>query len=282
MWPMAPTIVCCAFVVRRSVTCPPPPASVSQWLLPDWADPAQAAYFAQQRNAAGTDGAALTIRFDDDAQRAADFEAWSAQRDQWAAEEVAARQALKFFELFYEIHAAIERDGGEQLELVAADGRLSWIAESSIEGMVPIDHPILLKRVELRFDAVAAEFSIHETDRPTEVYSAMLADLQESGGDVAARTHGRDRQRRASSLGGGGHGELPESGRADAFAHERSAAGRRVWRRAFRCAPNLARSDADPAQALGRHRECRRCDHRRHRGAQGVRAGARCRSPGPR
>ncbi len=157
----------CLLRVRRpsSVTCPPPPASVSQWLLPDWAEPAQAAYFAQHRNAAGTDGAALTIRFEDDAQRVADFETWSAQRDQWAAEEVAARQALKFFELFYEIHAAIERDGGEQLELVAADGRLSWIAESSIEGMVPIDHPILLKRVELRFDAVAAEFSIHETDR---------------------------------------------------------------------------------------------------------------------
>ena len=170
----------CLLRVRRpgSVTCPPPPASVSQWLLPEWDNPSRAAYFAQERNAAGTDGAALTIRFDDDRQRATDFETWSAQREQWAVEEAAARQALRFFELFYEIHAALERDGGEQLELVAADGRLSWRAESSIEGMVPIDHPILLKRVELRFDAVAAEFSIHETDRATELYSAMLADLQ--------------------------------------------------------------------------------------------------------
>ena len=170
----------CLLRVRRpgSITCPPPPSSLGQWLLPDWDDPAQAAYFAQERNAAGTDGAALIIRFDDDVQRVTDFEAWSAQRDRWAAEEVAARQALKFFELFYEIHAALERDGGEQLELVAADGRLRWRAESSIEGMVPIDHPILLKRVELRFDAVAAEFSIHETDRATEIYNAMLADLQ--------------------------------------------------------------------------------------------------------
>src|SRR3954453_10725421 len=79
----------CLLRVRRpsSVTCPPPPSSVSQWLLPDWADPAQAAYFVQERNAAGVDGAALTIRFDDDAQRAADFESWSAQREQWATEE---------------------------------------------------------------------------------------------------------------------------------------------------------------------------------------------------
>ena len=43
---------------------------------------------------------------------------------------------------------------------------------------MPIDHPVLLKRVELRFDASAAEFSIHETDRPTELYSALFVDLQ--------------------------------------------------------------------------------------------------------
>jgi very-short-patch-repair endonuclease/DNA polymerase III delta prime subunit len=170
----------CLLRVRRPTltTCPPPPFNVSNWLLPEWDDPSKAAYFAQSRNTAGAEGAALTIRFGDDAQRVEDFDAWAAQRDQWAAEEVAARQALRFFELFYEIHAAIERDGGEQLELVAADGRLNWRAVSAIEGAVPIDHPILLKRVELRFDAVAAEFSIHETDRAAELYSAMFADLE--------------------------------------------------------------------------------------------------------
>ncbi len=134
-WPMARMIV--RLRVRRPslVTCPPPPAGISQWLPPDWAEPAQALYSAQHRNAAGTDGAALTIRFEDDA--AARFRVRDLVRaaaDQWAAEEVAARQALNFFELFYEIHSAIERDGGELLELVAADGRLSWRADSSIEG----------------------------------------------------------------------------------------------------------------------------------------------------
>jgi very-short-patch-repair endonuclease len=158
-------------------SCPPPPLNVSNWLLPDWDDPTKAAYFAASRNTAGAEGAALTIRFEDDPQRAADFEAWAAQRDQWATEELAARKALAFFELLYEFYSAIERDG-EQLELVAGDGRLSWRAVSSIEGAVPIDHPILLKRVELRFDASAAEFSIHETDRATELYSAMFVDLE--------------------------------------------------------------------------------------------------------
>src|SRR5262249_30882441 len=150
-----------------------------------WDDPAQAGYFAESRTAPGAEGGTLTMRFDDDPQRAADFDAWSASRDQWASEELAARQALRFFELFYEIHAAMERDG-EQLELVVGDGRLNWRAVSSIEGTVPIDHPILLKRVDLRFDANAAEFSIHETDRPTELYSALFADLENTSSAAAS------------------------------------------------------------------------------------------------
>jgi hypothetical protein len=168
----------CLLRIGRPVlsSCPAPPFNVSGWLLPDWEDPTKAAYFAESRNVAGAEGAALTIRFDDDAQRVEDFDAWSAQREEWAVTELAARKALRFFELFYEIHSAIERDG-ELLELVAGDGRLSWRAVSSIEGAVPIDHPVLLKRVELRFDASAAEFSIHETERATELYSALFVDL---------------------------------------------------------------------------------------------------------
>ena len=169
----------CLLRIARPVStpCPTPPFNVSNWLLPDWDDPTKAAYFSATRNVAAADSPPLNIRFDDDQQRLADFEAWVAQREEWVVTELAARKALGFFELFYEIHSAIERDG-ELLELVAADGRLNWRAVSSIEGSVPIDHPVMLKRVELRFDASAAEFSIHETDRPTELYSALFVDLQ--------------------------------------------------------------------------------------------------------
>ncbi|HEY0939751.1 MAG TPA: AAA domain-containing protein [Steroidobacter sp.] len=169
----------CLLRIARPVStpCPPPPFNVANWLLPDWDDPTKAAYFSATRNVAAADSPPLNIRFDDDEQRLADFEAWVAQREEWAVTELAARKALGFFELFYEIHSAIERDG-ELLELVAADGRLNWRTVSSIEGSVPIDHPVLLKRVELRFDASAAEFSIHETDRPTELYSGLFVDLQ--------------------------------------------------------------------------------------------------------
>jgi hypothetical protein len=37
----------------------------------------------------------------------------------------------------------------------------------------------LLKRVELRFDAKIPEFTVHETDRDTELYSGLFVDLQQ-------------------------------------------------------------------------------------------------------
>src|SRR5688572_14839942 len=49
-----------------SAPCPPPPFNISSWLLPDWEDPTQAAYFAATRNVAAADSAPVNIRFDDD------------------------------------------------------------------------------------------------------------------------------------------------------------------------------------------------------------------------
>jgi len=48
---------------------------------------------------------------------------------------------------------------------MVGDGHLSWLTGSAIDGQVVIAHPVLLKRVELRFDAKIPEFTVHETDR---------------------------------------------------------------------------------------------------------------------
>jgi len=56
---------------------------------------------------------------------------------------------------------------------------LLWRATSGIDGPVVIHHPILLKRVELRFDPNVPEFSIHETDREPELYGSLFVDLQD-------------------------------------------------------------------------------------------------------
>jgi very-short-patch-repair endonuclease/superfamily I DNA/RNA helicase len=166
--------------IKRPVTtqCPPPPETIASWLLPGWDDPAKSANYAESRNDIDETGQTITVKFDDDEQRSADFVIWDDQRTEWLAPEQRARHALRFFELFYDIYSTIEKDG-EQLELIVGDGHLSWLAESAIDGQVVIAHPVLLKRAELRFNANIPEFTVHETDRDTELYCGLFVDLQQ-------------------------------------------------------------------------------------------------------
>lgn len=166
-------------VSRPTVTkCPAPPGSIAEWLLPNWDDPARTNSVAESQNATDSEGQTITIRFDDDAQRVSDFRAWTEQREVWIEPELSARKAMSFFEVFYDIYSAIEKDG-EELELLVADGHFLWQAASGIDGPVRVHHPILLKRVELRFNPNVPEFTVHETDREPEIYGSLFVDLQD-------------------------------------------------------------------------------------------------------
>lgn len=164
--------------VRRPqlTRCPAPPPSLQGWLLPNWDDPTKQALYMASQNTTDDDGETITTSFEDAPQRVADFRGWSEQRKAWIEPEMAARKAMSFFEVFYDIYSAIEKDG-EELELLVADGHFLWQAVSGIDGPVAINHPILLKRVELRFDANIPEFTIHETDREPEIYGSLFPDL---------------------------------------------------------------------------------------------------------
>ena len=165
-------------IKRSAITrCPTPPATITPWLLPNWDDPSKVAMYAESQNIANDDDETITILFDDDEQRVSDFDDWIELRNAWVTPELAARKAMRFFEIFYDIYSTIEKDG-EQLELLVADGHFSWQTTSEIDGQVVIDHPVLLKRVELRFDPNIPEFTIHETDREAELYGSLFIDLQ--------------------------------------------------------------------------------------------------------
>lgn len=170
--------------VKRPVltSCPTPTEAVGPWLLPGWDDPAKRAEVAKSKNVVNNDGEGFketcTVRFEDDEQRLADWETWMTARDTWAAPELIARQAMGFFEAFYSIYSTLGKEG-EQLELLAADGHLSWKVASAVNGLISIDHPVLLKRVELRFDPNVPEFTVHETDRKSELYDALFVDLRD-------------------------------------------------------------------------------------------------------
>lgn len=174
----------------RTTRCAEPPPVLRDWLISGWDDPIKSAAHVESLNKTNDEGESTTIAFSDDTERTSAWERWIAIRDAWVEPEIRARAALAFFERIYELYALLEKDG-ERLELVVADGLLNWQVRSVMENAdVQIHHPILLKRIELSFDASKPEFIFSDTDRETEIYTSLLIDLEglnASGIDVRQR-----------------------------------------------------------------------------------------------
>lgn len=149
---------------------PSPPIEMNYWLDPSWMSSGSRPLPIHEREIT------FTEKFHDDAQRVELYQEWLLARKDWVAPELLARRALQYYEKFYDAYAALEKDG-EQLEILVADGRLQWTTQSEVDNQVTIDHPILLKRVELKFRPEIPEFLITETDRETEIYGSLFTDL---------------------------------------------------------------------------------------------------------
>lgn len=148
-----------------------PPASIATWLKEGWAQPDG------DPKVHSVMSFTETVHFAADSQRVSLFETWKQAREQWIAPELAARQAMRFYEKIYELYVSIEKDA-ENLELVLGDGRFQWLGSSELSGVVQIDHHILLKRVEVRFNPDVPEFVVVDTEREQELYSSLFVDLR--------------------------------------------------------------------------------------------------------
>lgn len=93
--------------------------------------------------------------------------AWTA----WSATERPARKVLRIFEQLFELNGRLIRDA-ESVELVLADGVLKGRTAAG-----PINHPVLIQRVELEFDPEGPVFAIRLADRGPELSSGLLRDF---------------------------------------------------------------------------------------------------------
>jgi DNA-directed RNA polymerase subunit L len=85
---------------------------------------------------------------------------------------------MAIYERLRTLHGQIERES-ERLELVVGDGLLTWQHASGQR----LHHPILLLRLQLRFNPTVPEFTLVETEHPPELYTALfrtLPDVQAS------------------------------------------------------------------------------------------------------
>jgi len=151
-------------VSRATLTSSPaPPYEIKDWLRPGWEDPFKPEKLIEFKTDKDHRGNEIKVRFEDSAERVNSFRLWKEERDAWALQERPARESYRIFERVYALYNRVEREAG-RLELVLGDGILDWrLPESAI------NHPILLKHVQLSFDPQAPEFTFQFTDQPVEL-----------------------------------------------------------------------------------------------------------------
>jgi hypothetical protein len=155
-------------VRRPKITpAPSPPAVIRDWVKTGWESPDGSVDIIETRDIE-QDGQVVQEAFAADVRRPPALEQWRTIWSAWARTEVPARQAMRVFERLYDLRGRIERES-ESVELLLGDGRLRW---RTTEGV--IDHPVLLQRVELTFDATVPEFCLSDADRPPELYGVLL------------------------------------------------------------------------------------------------------------
>jgi hypothetical protein len=169
--------------VRRPklTSCPPPPAVISAWIERGWQDLANETKVKPSRNELDAEGRTVIVRFEDDPERKPTLDGWIPQREAWMVNERPARDAMRIFEQLYEVRGKVEREG-EKIELVLGDGILTWK-----RGDGGVHHPILLQRLQLEFDPTIPEFSVVESQRPVELYSALFQSMPDVDGKILAR-----------------------------------------------------------------------------------------------
>jgi len=113
------------------------------------------------------------------------FDEWVLRRDAWAEIERPSRRVQDIYEQFNRLSSQLTREA-EHVELVLGDGILSWYPA----GTDGVHHPILLLRLQLLFNPQIPEYTLTETEHPTELYTALFQALPE----VNATHIGRSRQ----------------------------------------------------------------------------------------
>jgi hypothetical protein len=149
------------------VACPEPPPLVRERLVTGWDSPAGSARMRTSQPVVADDSDA----FLQGKARQEAFERWLARREAW----VRRQEPLALFLRLYDLWAQFERES-EKYQLYFGDGMLVCDADGE-----EICHPLLLQRLELRFDPGIPAFTLTESEEAPVLYAPMLRHLAVDG-----------------------------------------------------------------------------------------------------
>jgi len=169
------------FVIRvgrpQETECPEPSVVIKNWLKKGWdgvdADPESIV----KKTRKGSDGVESFDASEDRVTALADF---LDTKNAWMLEERGSIEALTVFSELFELHVRLQRES-EKYQLFLADGVLVLDHEAG-----PVEHPVLIQRIELRFDAGIPEFTVVDSHDSPEAYLPLLRHVGLDGDAIQA------------------------------------------------------------------------------------------------
>jgi len=161
-------------VKRPYITyCPQPDKLIIDWIVGDWKKPSVELITYKEeisREVKNEDGT-ITQKvecFTDNEDRVNSFENWIKKRNYWRTVEYPKRKGLDLYHRLYNLYSDIKKEP-ESVELILGDGHIRWTTHERT-----IDHPVLLQKVQLKFDPDKPSFIITCDDLKTDIYMPML------------------------------------------------------------------------------------------------------------
>ncbi len=106
--------------------------------------------------------------FIDDEARVDAYALWLSSRNSWRDIEVPKSKGLDLYNKLFQLYSEMKLES-ESVELMLGDGNIRWYTSERV-----IDHPVLLQKVFLDFDAHVPSFRVYCEENKSEIYTPML------------------------------------------------------------------------------------------------------------
>lgn len=157
--------------------CPKPPSEIKDWLESGWEKLVENISWLKVRNANDKEERVIIEKFEDNPKRTELLHSWIKQRSEWVMNEKPVREAGKVYSDLFTLQGTLDRES-EKFQLYITDGVLKCESQFGI-----INHPILLKKIEIDFNPEKPEFTIYDSEDQSELYSSLLR-FHEFSGDA--------------------------------------------------------------------------------------------------
>lgn len=162
-------------IIKRPIIlpCPKPPDLLSDWIKSDWSNSSINKIEVFQkvvREDFDKEGKVIYTDeiFESDIKRVDSFKEWNQNRDKWLEIALPKERGLELYNRLFRLYSDIKKES-ESVELMLGDGNICW---NTVE--MNINHPVLLQKVQLEFNAHVPEFRIFCEEKKTEIYTPML------------------------------------------------------------------------------------------------------------